>query len=303
MKTIGIDNFNILSEYKLIDNQYMNQAEYRVLFDIIKNNNIKNILEIGVASGKTSYNILKNFSKIERYIGVDVDDSYSFGNIPNQVNERSNCPGQIALESKDSRFDIFLFHKGIEDIDLNKFENFFDLIIINGDHSYNGVKKDTLFSMRLLNKSKDSFIFWHDYNNGLKDVDDFIDDYNCRDSVTHVDGCRCCYEKFFGKNIKIIQPCKIGDILICLPIAYHYYLEGYSVVWPICENYYFLQDYIYYVTFIPTNNDICVAVKESYNIYKSFRTIDLCFGFTKSLNDSEWAKSTLQFDEIKYFLS
>jgi predicted O-methyltransferase YrrM len=197
MHKLSIDNFRSLDERDIVDNPYVSRDEYRVLFDIIESNDIKNILEIGVSYGRTSRNILKNFSKIERYIGVDVDEFHSFEKIPSQVTERPSCPGEFALSLNDSRFEIFLFPNGIED--LKGFDGFFDLVIIDGDHSYSGVKKDTSFAKKLIRKN--GFIFWHDYDN-LAGVNKFIDEYNSSDSVVFVRGCRCCYDQIFGTVIR-----------------------------------------------------------------------------------------------------
>jgi len=47
--------------------------------------------------------------------------------------------------------------------------NKFDLIFIDGDHSYEGVKRDTENAFRLL-KDKRSIIVWHDYCNNYEDI-------------------------------------------------------------------------------------------------------------------------------------
>ena len=58
------------------------------------------------------------------------------------------------------------------------------------------------------------------------------------------------------KRIGIIQPGRIGDILICLPIAKWYYDRGHEIIWPvdsaIIKNF---IGYIDYVKFIPVNFD------------------------------------------------
>ena len=41
-----------------------------------------------------------------------------------------------------------------------------------------------------------------------------------------------------NKKVGIIQSRGLGDIIIALPIARHYYKEGYEVYWPVCEPFY-----------------------------------------------------------------
>lgn len=55
------------------------------------------------------------------------------------------------------------------------------------------------------------------------------------------------------KRLGIVQPGKIGDVIICLPIAKYYFDRGYDVVWPIHVSYiqHFSSKYINYVNFIP----------------------------------------------------
>lgn len=83
-------------------------------------------------------------------------------------------------------------HKGFSYEILENFsDNYFDLIYIDGDHSYEGVKKDLKMSY---NKVKpDGYILGHDYTpqfQGVMDaVNEFCNEYNLvLDSLTK-DGC------------------------------------------------------------------------------------------------------------------
>jgi hypothetical protein len=58
------------------------------------------------------------------------------------------------------------------------------------------------------------------------------------------------------KKIGIIQSRGLGDIVIALPIARHYHNEGWSVYWPICEEFHSnLKDTVPWVTWIPIPKD------------------------------------------------
>lgn len=53
--------------------------------------------------------------------------------------------------------------------DFSKFNKTFDLIFIDGDHSYEGVLIDTMNTFKL-RKDKNSIIVWHDYGNSTEKV-------------------------------------------------------------------------------------------------------------------------------------
>jgi hypothetical protein len=94
-----------------------------------------------------------------------------------------------------------------------------------------------------------------------------------------------------SKDIAIIQPGKVGDILIVLPIAKHYADLGYKVYWIAPKKYHSLLSYAEYVTpleVVPMNTEV----------------IDLSFGInTNSEVHKLWMKvrHTLKsFVELKY---
>ena len=58
------------------------------------------------------------------------------------------------------------------------------------------------------------------------------------------------------KKIGIIQSRGLGDIVIALPIARYYHEQGWSVYWPICEEFHSnLKDTVPWVTWVPIPKD------------------------------------------------
>jgi hypothetical protein len=106
------------------------------------------------------------------------------------------------------------------------------------------------------------------------------------------------------KKLGIIQPGKIGDVIICLPIAKYYYNQGYEIIWPIYSQIInnFIE-YVDYVKFVPINRLNCL---ESYQVcYKNCNTIlDLSFNIpgSSSLNTHYFTNMNTEFsfDELKY---
>lgn len=107
------------------------------------------------------------------------------------------------------------------------------------------------------------------------------------------------------KKLGLIQPGKIGDIIICLPIAKYYSEQGYEVIWPvdrhIINNF---IDYVDYVTFVPVEFD-CTLAHEACKKLECDRVIDVSFtipGASASNSNYYLTQDQFTFDEFKYFL-
>lgn len=57
------------------------------------------------------------------------------------------------------------------------------------------------------------------------------------------------------KTCYINQPYGLGDILLCEPIARHYFEQGYKIVYWVKDEYLWIQDYIKYIDFISINDN------------------------------------------------
>mgnify|MGYP000993645913 CR=1 FL=1 len=110
------------------------------------------------------------------------------------------------------------------------------------------------------------------------------------------------------KKLGIIQPGKIGDIIICLPIAKWYSDRGWKVIWPvhvdIIKNF---VGYVDYVEFIPLNDFNCMAAHQICFQNSCNRVIDLAFTLPgANAHNSDWYlnhNDSLSFDEMKYAIA
>ena len=97
------------------------------------------------------------------------------------------------------------------------------------------------------------------------------------------------------KIIGIIQPRRLGDILIVLPIARWLFDRGYEIWWPICSEWMTIQHYVNYVKFIDIGKaEGSYEKAHEYLAVKTDRIIDLGIGVGRKL---DWK---LPFDEWKY---
>jgi hypothetical protein len=110
-------------------------------------------------------------------------------------------------------------------------------------------------------------------------------------------------------KIGILQPGRLGDIIICLPIAKYFYDKGYKVIWPIFSNY--INDVVEtidYVDFIPVTNNVYNCVEETNNIfnnYKNIKVFDIAATFPGSTCTEEYVRlgdgfGDVTFDKFKY---
>lgn len=103
------------------------------------------------------------------------------------------------------------------------------------------------------------------------------------------------------ETIAIIQPGRIGDIIICLPIAKYFHDYGYEVHWPVCAQYISLFNYINYANPYDIGKDISRAYKNSLAVLPlGINKIDLAIGLGSPYNKNWVDESKLSFDKWKY---
>lgn len=112
------------------------------------------------------------------------------------------------------------------------------------------------------------------------------------------------------KKFGIIQPGRIGDIIILLPAMKKIFDQGYQIFWPIFEQYVWMfSDVINYVNFIPISNNIYTSIENSNHIlkdiYKVDELVDTAATFPNSLATKDYIISgdgngLIKFDEFKY---
>jgi predicted O-methyltransferase YrrM len=171
-----------------------NEINISVLVSLINSTKAKKILEIGVSGGGTAQSILNHCKGIKSYVGIDIPYEV-MPVLPHQKAEQCITPGELV---KDKRFKVIVLPKGSHDdsFDWKKLGKF-DLIFIDGDHSYDGVKADTELAHKLIKKG--GMIAWHDYNpldNRVAGVVKYIDEVNTGPAGNHiclVDGSVTCY--------------------------------------------------------------------------------------------------------------
>lgn len=138
----------------------------KVLGDILSNNDIKNILEIGIARSRESsstFHILNNKSDNTKYIGIDVNKD-----CVNQIRkwDRPNAHAFVCNSSDTEKIEDILRNLGVDEL---------DLFIIDGYHSINQVYDDFKLAKKV---KKGGYVLLHDtnYHPGPSNLLDSVDE-------------------------------------------------------------------------------------------------------------------------------
>ena len=159
------------------------QPETNFLKNIVDNPNIKNVMEIGFNAGHSAETFLSTNKNIN-LISFDIGDHdyLIFGKefIDNTY------PNRHELIIGDSLKTIPEFVKNND--------TKFDIIFIDGGHTYTVVKNDTEKSFSML--SNKGIILWHDYAPGKKsskDIVKYLGEISKTKQIFHIENTSICY--------------------------------------------------------------------------------------------------------------
>lgn len=163
--------------------------------DLLLNEFDKNLIvaEIGVFRGEYSKKIYDTIIPKELHLFDIFDGMHPSGDKDGNNIVWANLNVEFELLKKWSEIEKNIFlHKGKSDNLLSKFDDgYFDIIYIDGDHSYDGVKKDLEVSW--LKIKNNGYITGHDYTPTFQGVIDAVDEfcykYNQKISILTEDGC------------------------------------------------------------------------------------------------------------------
>ncbi len=162
------------------------------------------IFEFGTCSGKTTYLMALNSPEDSEIISVTLKPE-NLGNI-----EKNNQDNKISYRNiiNESIYKNFLFtgskfenkikviFQNSLDFDETQYTNFFDLIFIDGGHTYSVVKSDTQKAFKMINKN--GIILWHDYvpeKTSSKDVVKLINEISKKNRIFRIKDTSLCYFK------------------------------------------------------------------------------------------------------------
>ena len=162
------------------------------------------IFEFGTCSGKTTYLMAINSPKEAKIYTItlnlemtkhlkkeNLDNKISYRNIINESVYEKFLFSNSAVEKK-----IKVIFENSINFDENNYKNSFDLIFIDGGHTFSVVKNDSEKSFKMLNKN--GIILWHDYVPGkesAKDVVKYLHSISKEKKIYHIKNTSLCYFK------------------------------------------------------------------------------------------------------------
>ncbi len=198
-----IKSFCIPSNNKIVG--MTSNYEAWIISSLSKNS--KKIFEFGTCSGKTTYLMALNSPEKAKIISITLkpdslsvleknklDNKISYRNIVNESIYKNFLFTGSKYENK-----IEIIFQNSLDLDEIKYKNFFDLIFIDGGHTYSVVESDTQKAFKMINKN--GIILWHDYVPGktsARDVVKLLNQISQKKTIFHIKDTSLCYFKNEG---------------------------------------------------------------------------------------------------------
>jgi len=193
-----IQSFSVPSSYQIVG--MTSDYESWILSCLSKVSN--NIFEFGTCSGKNTMLMALNSKESSRIITLTLNQNQSK---KLNLNKKDNNISHRNIMNE-SNYEKFLFsgkeiEKKIEvifidsrEFDTKKYIGKFDLIFIDGGHTYSVVKSDTEKAFEML--SNKGIIIWHDYVVGkesCKDICKFINEIEKEKKIFHIKNTSMSY--------------------------------------------------------------------------------------------------------------
>ena len=162
----------------------------------------KNIFEFGTCSGKTTTLMALNSPPDAKILTLTLnsdqaknltldnrDNKVSIRNIINESNYEKFLFSNQEFEKK-----ISVLFMDSRELDANKYQNKFDLIFIDGGHTYSIVENDSYKAFKMIKKG--GIILWHDYVPGKtsdKDIVKYLNKIAKDKNIFHIENTSLCY--------------------------------------------------------------------------------------------------------------
>ena len=223
IETINLNKLDDIFINNKIDNKLYGPKEDVIIksFCISANNNIvgmtsdyeawiisslskisNNIFEFGTCSGKTTYLMALNSPQNAKITTLTLKPENLFDIKRGQFDNKKSFRNLI----NESIYEKFLFSNTLYENKINvifenslnfnekNYLNFFDLIFIDGGHTYSIVKNDSEKSFKMLKQN--GIILWHDFVPGkesAKNVVKYIHNISEEKNIFHIKNTSLCY--------------------------------------------------------------------------------------------------------------
>tara|TARA_Y100000590_G_scaffold347793_1_gene398545 strand:+ start:1787 stop:2572 length:786 start_codon:yes stop_codon:yes gene_type:complete len=162
----------------------------------------KNIFEFGTCSGKTTSlmalnspedaNIVTLTLNPDQAKNLNLDGKDNKVSIRNIINESKY--DKFIFSGKDFEKKIKVIFMDSREFNVEKYLNKFDLIFIDGGHTYSLIENDSIKAFQMLKSG--GIILWHDYVPGKtsdKDVVKYLNKISKDKKIFHIENTSLCY--------------------------------------------------------------------------------------------------------------
>lgn len=164
----------------------------------------KRIFEFGTCSGKTTMLFAMNSSDQTLIDTITLDEALA-NTYKHETNDNKIAQRNLLSESKYEKFlfsetpyekKINVIFQDSRQLDTSKLKEKFDLIFIDGGHTYSCIKNDSEKSLEMIKAN--GIILWHDFSIGKKshkDVARYLNELSTRYKIKHIKNTSLCFLK------------------------------------------------------------------------------------------------------------
>ncbi len=162
----------------------------------------KNIFEFGTCSGKTTTLMAINSPDDAKIVtltinlnqakNLDLDEGDNKTSIRNIINESRYEKFIFSGKKYENKIEVKFLDS--RKLDTSPYRNKFDLIFIDGGHTYSLIKNDTEKAFEMVKKG--GIVLWHDYvpsKKSCKDVVKLIEEFSKKQKVFHLEKTSLCF--------------------------------------------------------------------------------------------------------------
>ena len=166
--------------------------------------NSRNIFEFGTCSGKTTLLFAMNSPEDAKIDTITLDEATAKSFVSN-LNDNKIAQRNIISESRYSKFmftgtnyekKINVIFEDSKLLEVSETKNKYDLIFIDGGHTYSCIKNDTEKSLEMIKKG--GYIFWHDFSigkNSHRDVFRYLNEISKNYDIKNIKNTSLCFFK------------------------------------------------------------------------------------------------------------
>lgn len=195
----------------------MNANRFNILLDYIRSTHVSNFLEIGVFKGDTSANLIRHSKNPKiSYTGIDLFEDMTPEILKKEQALQPDSYNAVNKKLKATRKTEVNLYKGYsKDILplLLKNNVRYDLIFIDGGHSYDTLKTDFKYSLKLLKNGGRMFIDDYAEEESMKGVKIFVDELIKYQKHLNVNIRRDKRDNYRGFNYHLVEVTLTNNII------------------------------------------------------------------------------------------